>query len=110
MAIMRAAGIPAVNQSGLSVTELASLSPDQKRWVVRLARRNTTRLKVGELFRAVKYQGAPELFSMWCCLCAAACARAVASREHELVSACTQFQEEHGWMPHPAQLVAQVAN
>ena len=109
LAIMRAAGIQALDHSGLSVADLASLSPDQKRWVLRLARTNTARLNVGELFRAVKYQGSPELFSMWCCLCAAAPPATVASCEQELANVCTRFQAEHGWMPHPAQLVAHVA-
>jgi len=67
---MRAAGISHLRAPACAITvrRFAALFPDQRGWILRLARPRHQHMQVGELFKALSYRGPPELFSMFTCL------------------------------------------
>jgi hypothetical protein len=91
----------------IGVKALSQAGPDQNNWIERLSRvgGGSQRLTVLQLFRVCGYTGAPELFSMWACLCSSVRTSLVFGHEDALAAMCHEFYTGHGWLPHPAILV-----
>ena len=65
---MRSAGVPCLQLAEDCTTkDFATLFPDQKRWILRLAGRTPIR-NISGVLKACGYVGPPELFSMFGCL------------------------------------------
>ena len=103
-----------------TVLEFMTAFPDQRHWGQRFARSicSSKAATIDALFQAVRYDGPPELFSMFTCLFgdkqlnSALTAKSPTwlSQQHgALTQALLNYRDEHGIVPHPAVLVLAAA-
>ena len=106
MAGMRSSGIDGLSMSNVGIRCASQMAPDQNKWLWRLT--NTARgarMTLPQLMSAIGFTKPLELLSCWLCLCGSISAGKVQGREKELQRACAAFEAQHGWRPHPQELV-----
>ena len=103
--LMRSSGITQLDPQGIGIRVLSRMVPDQRQWLWRLTGvGGVQRMSLKDLLKRVGYSGPIELFSMWACICTGIAAGKVLGRTAELRHKCIEFQQLHGWPPHPAML------
>lgn len=116
---MRAAGISHLKmQRNFTVNRFAALFPDQRGWILRLARHRNRFMNVVDLFKSCGYRGPPELFSMYTCLFGDTdLTMFLQSRPKSwlrtnaaaLGKCLEEYRSKHGIPPHPAALLSELA-
>ena len=106
---MREAGIKRLDVCGASVSDFAACFPDQKQLLSLAAggKRRAGGMLVSEVMQNSGYDGPPELWTMYACLCADRDAQKVAVKWLErhvdaLRQVVLNFVNEHGFDPHLA--------
>lgn len=108
-AMLRSSGVRKLTTANLTSDQLATMNPDMHQHVEDLAEHS---LMAADVLKSVKYDGPPELFSMYCCLFISSPEKfdpkAVRSSRAALIQAREKFTEEHGIPPHPLLLLEAV--
>lgn len=108
-ALLRSSGVRKLTIAKLTSDQLATMNPDMHQHVDDLAEHS---LMAADVLKSAKYDGPPELFSMYCCLFLSSPDKFdpedVRANRAALIRAREEFTEEHGIPPHPVLLLEAV--
>ena len=109
IAMLRSSGVQRLTVGKLTSDQLATMNPDMHEHVEDLAEHS---LMAADVLKSAKYDGSPELFSMYCCLFLSSPDKfdpeAVRASRTRLIKAREDFAKLHGIPPHPLLLLEAV--